>query len=162
MKKTIWLILFAMILCGCAAEDTLETIADEWLQPVMAEPSHISVDLPGETALPVMESDAGRIYLCEDYEISIQTLPGGDLRETMQTISGFVPEELTVVETESGGLTRYEFVWASAGEKGERVGRAAVLDDGNYHYCLALLRDEAATADSQVSWDQIFSSFRLS
>lgn len=162
MKKSIWLILFALILCGCAAEDTLETIADEWLQPVMVQPRSILVDLPGEAALPAMESDAGRIYLCRDYEICLQTLEGGDLRATMQTLSGFVPENLTVMETAEDDLVRYEFVWSSAGEKGDRIGRAAILDDGSYHYCLSLLRDEAATEDSQISWDQIFSSFRLS
>ena len=161
MKRGIWLILFALILCGCAAEETLETVADEWLQPVMAQPRSILVDLPGEAALPAMENDAGRLYLCKDYEICLQTLPGGDLQSTVRTLSGFLPEDVTVMETEEEGMTRYEFVWASAGEKGERIGRAAILDDGNYHYCLSLLRDEAATADSQISWDQIFSSFRL-
>lgn len=162
MKKSIWLILFALILCGCGVQRTMETISDELIQPVMAQPAAISVDLPGEAALPAMESDAGRIYLCKDYEICVQTLEGGNLNATVRNLSGMDKEQLTILETEDDGLTRYEFVWAAAGEKGDRVGRAAILDDGNYHYCLSLLRDEAATESSQISWDQIFSSFTLS
>ena len=162
MKKTIWLVLFALILCGCGVQGTMETISDELVLPVMAQPAAISVELPGEAALPAMESDAGRLYLCRDYEISLQTMAAGDLQATIQTLSGMEKDQLTILETEENGMTRYEFVWAAAGEKGDRLGRAAIWDDGNYHYCLSLLRDEAATADSQISWDQIFSSFTVS
>ena len=162
MKKIIALLVFALLLCGCGAEDTLETISDELIQPVMAQPRSVLVELPGEAALPAMESDAGRIYLCKDYEICLQTLEAGDLQATIRSLSGMNKDQLTILQTEEEDLTRYEFVWAAAGETGDRIGRAAILDDGNYHYCLTLLRDEAATADSQISWDQIFSSFRVS
>ncbi|MBQ8834055.1 MAG: hypothetical protein IJ001_03925 [Oscillospiraceae bacterium] len=162
MKKLVLLIAAALLLSGCAAEETYETISDELLVPAMAQPREITVNLPGEAALPAMESDNGRAYLCQDYEIYVQTLEGGDMNATVQTLSGYEKDSLTVMETEQEGLKRYEFVWASAGEMGERIGRAVVLDDGSYHYTLTILRDEATTETSQISWDDIFSSFAVS
>ena len=71
-------------------------------------------------------------------------------------------EELTVMETQQGDYKRYEFVWAAAGETGEQLGRAVILDDGNYHYCLSVLRPANPEVPSQVVWSQVFQSFSLS
>lgn len=159
MKK--WMFVLLMILLtGCSAEETFETVADELMIPVMAQPRFICVDLPGETALPVIENDHGRIYVCNDYEIVLQTVESGDLEETVQMVSGLSQNNITMMETGSGDIERYEFVWAAAGEGGDQTGRAAILDDGNYHYCLSVLRytDEEKT---QINWDQVFESFQL-
>lgn len=161
MKKCCFLLLMMVLLAGCGAEETFETISDEWVQPVMAQPGHISVQLPGETALPVIENDNGRVYVCNDYEIVVQTLEGGDLEATLKTVSGLDREDLTVMETCADGISRYEFVWAAAGETGDQSGRAVVLDDGNYHYCLSVLRPAETSGKSQISWDQVFSTFCL-
>ena len=159
MKK--WMILLLMILLtGCGAQETFETVADEPVQPVMAQPRFVCVDLPGETALPVIETDNGRVYVCNDYEIVLQTLFGGDLEETIQTISGLSEKDITMVQTGGPDICRYEFVWAAAGEGGDRCGRAAILDDGSYHYCLSVLR-HAGDEKTQVNWDQVFASFQL-
>lgn len=154
-------ILFCLLLAGCGTEETFETISDELILPVMAQPGSISVQLPGETALPVVENDNGRVYVCNEYEIVLQTLAAGDLEETLKTVSGLSREDLTVMETFLDGVSRYEFVWAAAGETGDRVGRGVVLDDGNYHYCMSILRDAEETAKSQVNWDQVVSSFSI-
>lgn len=161
MKKCVWILLLGFLLTGCGAEETFETISDDIALSVMAQPGSISVQLPGETALPVIENDNGRIYVCNDYEIVIQTMESGDLEETMQVVSGYGKEELTVMETFADGVSRYEFVWAAAGETGDRVGRGVILDDGSYHYCLSVLRDADADEKSQVNWDHVFSSFCL-
>lgn len=161
MKKCCFLLLMILLLTGCRAEETFETVADELLLPVMAQPGHISVQLPGETALPAIENDNGRIYVCNDYEIVIQTMDAGDLEQTVKTLSGHSREDLTVMETFSDGVSRYEFVWAAAGETGDQTGRAVILDDGNYHYCMSVLRSTDAAEKSQVNWDQVFSSFSL-
>lgn len=161
MKKCCVLLLISLLLTGCGAEETFETVSDELAAPVVAQPGKITVELPGETALPAMENDNGRIYICNDYEIVIQTLAGGDLEETVQTISGHEKTDMTVMETFRDGVDRYEFVWASAGEGGEQLGRGAILDDGNYHYCLSVLRNAETAAKSQINWDQVFSTFRL-
>lgn len=159
MKKwVIWLIL-PLMLWGCSAEETFETIADEALLPVMARPRQITVQLPENAAAPVLESEGEQVYLCEDYEIIIETLSAGDLSGTIRAVCGYSKEDLTVMETQWQDVTRYEFVWASAGEKGDRLGRGVILDDGQYHYCMTLLRD--AAAESQIVWDQVFSSFDL-
>ena len=162
MKKWLLLLMMTVLLAGCGQEAVFETVSDELIQPVMAQPRFICVDLPGETALPVVENQNGRVYVCNDYEIVLQTLEAGDLEQTMQDMTGLSKEDLTVVETDDHGIRRYEFVWAAAGERGEQVGRGMILDDNSYHYCLSVLRDADAQERSQISWDQVFASFTLS
>lgn len=154
-------LLIMVLLTGCAAEETYETIADEILLPVMAQPGYISVDLPGETALPVIENDTGRLYVCNDYEIMIQTMESGNLDATLKTLSGLGKEDLTVMETFSDGISRYEFVWAAAGETGDQTGRGVILDDGNFHYCMSVLWDTDSSEKTQINWNQVFSSFSV-
>ena len=161
MRKCVLILLMILLLTGCRAEDTFETITDEYILPVMAQPGAIHVELPGETALPVIEKDNDRIYVCNDYEIMLQTLNGGDLEATLQAVSGRKREELTVMETFADGISRYEFVWAAAGETGDVLGRGVILDDGNYHYCLSVLRDAESEEKTQVNWNQVFSSFSV-
>lgn len=110
---------------------------------------------------PVLESDSEQVYLSEDYEIIVETVSGGDLSATIQRISGYTPDNLTVMETAQDGAKRYDFVWASAGENGDQLGRAVILDDGNYHYCLSVLRDADTTEKSQIVWRDVFDSFKL-
>lgn len=161
MKKWLLLLLMTGLLAGCGAEDTFETVADELVQPVMLQPRFVCVDLPGETALPVVENDNGRIYICNDYEIVLQTMDSGDLEETMEIMSGLGAEDMTVMETTSDGIRRYEFVWAAAGEGGDQTGRGVILDDGNYHYCLSVLRFADLPEKTQINWEDVFSSFCL-
>ena len=161
MKKMILFTLAALLLTGCGEEETMETVADELVVPAMVQPGEILVDLPGEAAMPAMESDTGRMYLASDYEIYIQTLESGDLEKTIRTVSGHERENLTVMETKTGDVGRYEFVWTCMGETGERIGRAVVLDDGNYHYTMTVLRDADSTENTQIVWNDVFRSFEL-
>lgn len=161
MKRMICTILLATMLCGCGVEETFETVADVWAEPAAPVPRSISVRLPGETAMPAMESDSGRIYLCSEYEICIQTMPGGDLGATVEAMSGFSPEELTILTTTREDAPCHEFVWTAAGEGGDMLGRGIILDDGNYHYTMAVLRSAEKAETSTVVWDGVFSSFRL-
>ena len=158
MKRWLWMMVLAVLLCGCKAEETLETVSDEWMVPAMAQPREISVRLPENTVLPVMEQDGRKLYMGQDYEIMVETLASGDLNDTIRTISGFEKDQLTVLETCQAGTDRYDFVWTTAGERGERLGRAVILDDGNYHYCMTALRD---AEESIVVWQDVFSSFAL-
>lgn len=161
MKKILLFVLLPLLLTGCGGEETLETVADEMVLPVMALPGEILVELPGEAAMPAMESDTGRMYLASDYEIYIQTLESGDLAKTVKTLSGYEKADLTVMETGTEDLRRYEFVWTSMGEDGQRLGRAVVLDDGNYHYTMTVLRDADTTENTQIVWSDVFRSFNL-
>jgi len=161
MKIWITIFLAGVLLTGCGAEPALETIADELAEPVQAPVARIQVELPDEAALPAMESSESRLYLCEDYEILIQTLDGGDLEETVRTLTGYGTDKLTLVQTRQDGLRRYDFVWVSTGEKGEMVGRAVILDDGNYHYTMTVLHPAEDTENTQIVWRRVFESFSL-
>lgn len=161
MRKWIWLVSLAALLCGCGAQQTYETVGDVWAEGELPAPRSVLVELPGESALPVMEHDGGRAYVCNDYEVYIQTMAGGDLGATVEAMSGFTPEKLTVLSTSQGDVSRHEFVWATAGEEGDLLGRGVVLDDGNYHYTMTVLRSAEKADSSAVVWDRVFSSFRL-
>lgn len=161
MKRLVLLLVLMLLLTGCGAGETFETVADEILQPAMAEPAEIWVSLPEDSVLPAMESENGALYLCEDFEVAIQTLPSGDLNATVESLSGYKIGDLTLIQTASGEIDKYEFVWTSAGELGQQVGRATILDDGNYHYCLSAAIDAQLIEEYQEVWNGIFESFQL-
>lgn len=163
MKRiTIILLIPVLLLCGCRAQETMETLADEILVPAAAEMHQILVVLPSQAASPTVESGADRLYQCDTYDIRVQTMEGGDLNATLQTLSGYERDALTVMEREKDGYACYEFVWVSAGETGELVGRGMILDDGNYHYCVSVLGDADWTVENQVYYQELFDSFTLS
>ena len=126
MKKLfLTAVLGATLLWGCANQETLETVADVWDVPAMAAPRQISVELPEGAGAETLESDAGRLYVTDDYSLSLETLEAGDLDATLRQLTGRGKEDLTVMETQQGDAKRYEFVWAAAGETGEMLGRGA-------------------------------------
>ena len=161
MKKWLILGILSIFLTACASEPTLETLGDVFDEPVVAQAREIAVQLPGEASVPAVESDSGRIYTCGDYDLAIQTLAGGDIDATIRSLTGYDRQDLTVIETEQDGAQRYDLVWASAGEPGEKLGRAVILDDGSYHYTMTVLRDADTTESLQVVWSQVFGSFSL-
>ena len=161
MKLVAMIVSVLLLFCGCAAEETYETVMDVWEEVPAPEAKSICVDLPGESAMPVMESDGGRVYVSSDYEIYVQTMPGGDIGATIEEMSGHPQESLTVLSTMQDDAMRYDFVWATAGEGGDLLGRGIILDDGSYHYTMTVLRDADTVQSSTVVWDAVFSSFRL-
>ncbi len=160
MKRLGILLAAVLLLSGCGAEDTFETISDEIVAPVMAQPREITVQLPKDAALPVLESDSQKVYMCENYEIVIEKRPAGDLNATVQALSGYAIGELTLMQTQQQGLDRHEFVWVCTGETGDRLGRAVILDDGDYHYCMSVLRDAPGDLKGK-SWNGVFQSFSV-
>ena len=154
-------LVMVMLLSGCGAEMTLETVADEAVQAVSAQPREIRVDLPEEAVLPAMESDSGVLYMCKDYDVSLQTLDGGDLERTIRSVSGYSTEELTVMQTSDGDYQRSEFVWTTAGEAGDQVCRAAVVDDGSYHYVLTAMISAEKAGEYQEIWNGMFETFTV-
>ena len=162
MKKFWIMAMAAVLLCGCARQaETAETVADLWEAPALAAPREIRLELPGEALECAMESDTGRLYLGDGYDVMVQTLSGGDLEATIRALTGFSKEEITVVQTRRDYPKRWEFAWATAGETGDRMGRGVIIDDGNYHYCLSTLLDVDAP-ESQIVWSEVFNSFELS
>lgn len=162
LLKRIWgCVLLACLLTACGEEATFETVDDERVFS-QQEPKQIQVVLPEEAVLPVMTTDTGELYICKEFEVSIQTLPGGDLNTTIQTLCGFGADGVELVETVSNGLTRYDFVWSSAGETGDLVGRSAVISDGVYHYCVTAMAPADRGASYREIWNGMFETITLS
>lgn len=160
MRKLYIVLLIAGLLAGCAAQETFETIADE-LVFAPAAPRQIRLTLPEETVLPVMETDGGKLYICRDFEVAVQTLAGGDLDTTVRTLCGFGAEDVDLMQTAADGFTRYDFVWSSAGETGDQVGRACILSDGVWHYCVSAMATEEKAGAYQEIWQGMFETVTL-
>lgn len=161
--KMMAIVLCVLLLSGCAAVETFETVSDELVQPVMAQERKITVSLPEEAVAAVVEAgDGSKLYLCDGYTVCLQTMEAGDLQRTIRSLSGFDRDQLTVLERKCDGGQRYEWVWSAAGEGGDQLCRATVLDDGAYHYCLTAMADAEAGATVQGTWDTVFSSFGFS
>lgn len=161
MKHFILLACLMGLLCGCTAVPTFETVNDFYEQGDTGEPASVEYTIPQEEEIQVIRSDSGCIYLCDGYEVAVEILPGGDIKRTMEILTGFGEEALAVMQTGTNQLPRYECAWTSAGEGAQQVGRTVVLDDGGYHYCLTLtaLQDEAGAL--QAVWQEIVHSFGL-
>ena len=161
MRKCLAFILVSLIFAGCGAQETMETLADEWVQSAAAPAAEIRLTLPEEAAAPVSENETGMIYQCDGYEILVQTLEAGDLDATLRSVTGYSREELTVIETRFNDVKRYDLVWSCLGEMGDQVGRACVLDDGNYHYVLSVLAEADRAAEYEPVWEELFGSYSL-
>jgi hypothetical protein len=162
LKKWLCLLVIAVLLCGCSPEETLETVNDEWLMDVMAPQKELSVKLPNEAAKNVLAAEDGaELYFCDGYVIAVQTAPAGDLSKTLRNLCGYDRQQLTLMETGQVGAKRYDWTWTSAGEGAVQVGRGAVLDDGDYHYCVTVMADEGSAGALASQWDTLFDSMVL-
>ena len=161
MKMICMILLVVLMLAGCGASEGYETITDELVLSTAAQPREVRFDLAQEPVLPVMESDGGQLYICGDFDVMMLTQESGDLNETVYQVSGFLPEELTLIQTGSGDIDKYEFVWTSATEEGQQIGRATIQDDGSYHYILSATVDAELIEEYQEIWNGIFESFEL-
>lgn len=161
MKRMIVLMTVLGLLSGCGAAETYELVTDEPVQQVSAQPREVHFFLAEETAMPAMETDSGKLYLCGEYDVMSQIFDGGDLERTIRQVSGFSPNDLTVIQTESENVIKTEFVWTSAAEEGHRICRATILDDGNYHYVLSATVPAEKIEEYQEIWNGIFETFKL-
>lgn len=163
MKKCLTVVMLALLLAGCSEPKSFETMSDHYYEPDLPAAAQISLALPEDAAVSVMENPlTGSIYLCDGYSVTVQTLSAGDLDGTLRDTTGFSREKLLVMEREEHGNRRYECVWAAAGEGEDQVGRAVVLDDGSYHYVLTVMAGADRAGDLAETWQQIIDSFSLS
>ena len=129
----------------------------------MAQQRQLQVSLPKEALTPTLQNaEAGKLYLCDGYTLSVQTMQAGDLDATMRSLTGFSREQLTVMETMKHGIKRYDCVWSAAGEGGDQVARSVILDDGNYHYAVTVMADFASAGDLAATWKSILNTVSLS
>ncbi len=161
MKKIwIWL-LITVLLTGCSAGGSYETLGTVPQEKPPAPMAKVTLALPEEAAENVWQTEEGTFYDCQGYTLSLQTFASGDLPKTVQTLSGFRPDKLTVLESGETGCRRYDWVWIAAGADGDVLCRAAVIDDGNYHYCLSAMALAGEAGDLTETWNGLFGSFRL-
>ena len=161
MKKLVLLIVCAVFLAGCAATGSFEQLQDVYVPETLSEPAKIQLTLPADAASQTLTGSSGRLYFCDGYEITVETLTGGDLDRTLQILTGCNRDDLTLLETGSGEK-RWETVWTAAGEGSQQVGRLLVVDDGSYHYCVSVMADALDAGALQESWEALFSSVVLS
>ena len=162
MKKWWICLCFMVFLTGCAAAETFETVADDLIQPVMAPAAQIGLELPESASTQTaLGSDSDRLYFCDGYTVTVQTLDRGDLERTAKNLCGFDTDSLKIVETVNDGKKRWDWVWTAAGEGGDAVGRAAVIDDGNYHYCVTVMADAEEAGNLEAEWTELFRSFHI-
>ncbi len=163
MVKKIWIwIVAALLLCGCGNQVTFETVSDDIWEPVSAQIQQIQIKLPEDAALSVLESpDTGKLYLCDGYTVTLQTMEAGDLSSTLRQTTGFSKEQLPLIKLTDKEVDRYESAWSSAGEGEEQVGRVAVLDDGHYHYVLTVMAGASQAGQYTQIWQEIFDSFSV-
>lgn len=162
MKKC-WIILaLFLLLTGCGAQETFETISDNYAAPVSAALYEVQVALPEEAAAPAMEAEDGsKLYLCDGYTVTVQTMESGDLDRTLRETTGFNKDSLTVMETQKDGFKRYECVWSAAGEGEDAVGRAVILDDGSCHYVVTVMANYTQAGALSAAWQHILDSVTL-
>lgn len=162
MKVILFTLMLALCLTGCAAEETFEVLEDTVIAEPVAACQQFVVRLPDDTAAPTFQDDTGaELYVCQGYTISKQTFDGGDLEKTIKTLTGKSSEELQIIKTAHDTHERYDFVWTAAGEDGLQLGRACILDDGNYHYTLSTLAQETVSGDLRETFSDMYDSCKL-
>ena len=163
MKLVIVVCAMLILLGGCVFAGEYESVMDVLPVAEIKPAGSIKISLPDEAALAVFENlMEGKIYLCDGYEITVQTLKGGDLAKTLQEITGFSKERLTVVETIQSELKRYDCVWSAMGETETQIGKTAILDDGNWHYVVTVMADASKAEELQKTWQELFKSISVS
>lgn len=162
MKKCCVVVLLALLLTGCGSKETFETVNDELVEPVMGSAAELSVELPPSAAAQAIQSeDGGKLYFCDGYVLTVQTLDGGDMERTAKALCGYGTGSLDIMETATGSLRRRDWVWSSVGEGGDSIGRATVLDDGQFHYCVTVMADAEVVGALDREWNAVFSSVRI-
>lgn len=153
MKKLFLAILCMFMLSGCSSVETMETIHDDGVVPVMGEAGQVQLTLPDLDDAQVIDNGMGsRIYLFDGFCVTVQTLDGGDMSKTLETVSGFGAEKLSLLKTEQEDYTQFCCAWSSAGEGEEQLCRAVVMDDGRYHYAVTVMADSSEVAEQPDLW----------
>ena len=160
MKKWTVLFLLLLLLTGCAGQGDFETVGDVYA-PELLTPKRVVLTLPSDAAVQTLSGDGGRLYLCDGYTVSVQTVEGGNLEETLRQVTGFSADRLTLLETERDGLRSYSCVWTAAGEGGDQIARTVILDDGNFHYAVTAMAPSESAGALSNTWQEIFQSVKL-
>lgn len=161
MKK--FMVMFCAVLClltGCQSKE-YETVTDVWTPEPAPGAKEIVLILPDEISVPAMTQEQETLYLCDRYMLTTNIVTGGDIAGTILAATGFDAETLNPIATQTDGMKRYDCVWVAAGEQGDQICRAAILDDGHYHYVLTAATESSLGGELQETWQDIFDTFAL-
>lgn len=161
MKKLFVLLLITSMLLGCGAEETFEVVEDVIPVEQVAVPQQFFVSLPDEAMAPTFLGDGEELYVCQGYTISKQIQESGDMEKTVNTLTGHSQEDIQIIKTFYDNCDRYDLVWTAAGEEGLQLGRACILDDGNYHYILSTLAGEDTAGQLRDTFQDMYDSCKL-
>lgn len=162
MKKCWMILCVALLLSGCGAEPTFETVADVDAAPVSAQAQQILLELPDSAQVPALQSEeAGTIYFCDEITVSVQTLAAGDLDRTLLSTTGYSKDALQLMQSYAPEGKCYECVWTSTGEGEMQVGRTRIIDDGSFHYVLTVMVPEGKAGALQEQVQPVLDSFRV-
>lgn len=158
LRKWMLLLVLCSVLWGCAAAPTFETLGPDIHEPFISL-KEASAIIPSDAEM--FSGQDGTLWVCNGFDLHMQTLPGGDVNATVQTMSGFSSQDLTVMTSASDAITCYEWVWTAMSDEGELICRGAILDDGAYHYCLTATAPAEKGSSLSQQWNAIFSSFTV-
>ena len=159
MKKVGMILLMCLLMTGCAAKETFETISDVYDIPAMAAPGQLMLSLPENAVMMTMaDTEDRKLYLCDGYSVTTQILEGGDIERTFRHATGFEKDSLTVIETRQDDCKRYDCAWSAVGEGGDQVFRCVILDDGQQHYTVTLCTEASIAGELTGIWSDISNS----
>ena len=162
MKKWWRVLLAGLLLVGCGQKKNVETVGDSYIIPNTPEPKAVHLELPEDAAMLTVQNETdGTLYLCQDYTVTVQTFPGGDLDRTLRQVSGFGADELRLYTLEYTDYLQHTCVWVSAGEEMDQVGKAVILDDGVHHYAVAVMVPSEQAGELEKDIRQILDSVAL-
>lgn len=162
MKIVLCIVLVLTMLSGCSEPKTFETMSDSYEQPEIPRAGEIFLQLPEDAAKEVLQAaGAGTLYLCDGYTVAVQTLPAGNLDATVREVTGYGRDKVQLWQQPEGELSRYTCVWASAGEGGDQMGKATILDDGSYHYVLSVMACAEDAGELAETWQKLMDSFSI-
>ena len=162
MKK-LWILLpMLLLMTGCAARETFETLADQYAAEAVSTFYTLQLQLPEEASQAVMEaSDGGRLYQCDGYTVCVQELDGCDLDKTFRQVTGYGKDALTVIQTRQGDFKRYSCAWTAAGEGVQQICRTVILDDGHAHHAVTVMADYTLAGQLDAQWQHILNTATL-
>ena len=137
-------------------------MSDAYIEPELPLAKRVVFQLPEDAAKAVLESDeTGTLYLCDGYWVAVQTLPAGNLDATVREVTGYGADQVQLWQRKEGDIARYSCVWASAGEGGDQMGKATILDDGSYHYALTVMAAAEDAGNLTETWNALMDSFHI-
>lgn len=161
LKKLLIITLMLCLLTACGGGQERETLQDVYT-PQKETPMQVNLTLPEDATMQTITGTEGKLYLCDNFTVTVQTLLGGDLSRTVIETTGYDLDRLTLIKTEKDGITCYRCSWAAAGEGGDQAAQTLILDDGSFHYAVTVMASEEKTGALTEVWQGILRSVSLS